>query len=418
MSTLRRDKRRERYSRNTEGLNAQGFFSPSTATIVDGATQTPLSALLNADAAALAGVIGVYDAAGTLLTAEPAAGTVIKIAQLNSEGNLKKSIELVKGNYSVTKTAGATPVVQVDTVFPLNISIVGGLQEFTLSVRETTPGNQPFPVMEGRAIVRGGSPTQYDIATAIAKDISNSYDFERNSDNAFALVDITSDEAGLPLGTAVGTVSGTKGTNYIVAANIDDATTNAALSVGDGFRLGTAVTDPVYRVIAIDTTANTATLDRNLNEAVSGADTAFERIASAALLASEISFVVTGVDELVHFDTAVSEDLGDAVIAHTADWKMGSGAAFQIAAMEDECAVFDGFTTGNEAFASDYGMPDLYVNDSSTTDQYALYVIESLNRIIPSAGAPNNQTLMQSVILIAAIEGSGLETDLDAVFGV
>ena len=138
-----------------------------------------------------------------------------------------------------------------------------------------------------------------------------------------------------------------------------------------------------------------------------------------AVDAATIGIEVIGMTELDHFSTAVSEDLADAVITTTQDWVFGSGAAWQVASIEDECAVFDGWTTVNEAWVRDFGAPDLWVNDSAptTTDQYALIIIESLNRIIPSAGTPQNQTLMQANIILAVDElGGALDTLATAIF--
>jgi hypothetical protein len=414
MSTLRRSKKRERYSRNTMGFNAQGFFSPAGTPQEDypTAAENTISEIVHA-APALAGLIGIYNAAnGALISGLPAAGVVMKVVQKNSDGDLKKSTELVVGNFTVEKTNYVAPVIQVDNVSPLNINIVGGLQEFVLSIRERTPGNQPFPVMEGRAIVRGGSPDDYAIAGAIAADIANSYDFERNADNAFAIVDITADEAVTAL--AAGNLTFSKGSvNVPTSANY-----STPLAVGNYLGVTTASgvasgAHSWFKVTAV--TATQVTLDRPWPydyEVIAGAT---DGLSSPTL--TNVGLRVSGIDELVHFDTAVSEDLADAVITHTTAWLMGSGAAYQMAAMEDEAVVFDGQTTINVAHERDYGVADLYVNDDGA-DQYVTYVIESLNRVIPSAGAPNNQTLAQANIVIAAIVGSSLESTLDTVFGV
>jgi hypothetical protein len=414
MSNLRKSQKRERYSRSTQGWNAQGFFSPSTAVIVDGATQT-FSDLVFADPSSTAGIIGVYEDTGALHNNLITAGESVTIVQKSSDGNVKKSTELIGGDFTVTKTSYSAPVIQQDDVSPLAISIVGGLQEFVLSIRETTPGNQPFPVMEGRAIIRGGSPTDYDIITAILDDMLNTYDFERNADNAFANVDVTSDATGTAL--AAGNLTFSKGST-IVTTSVDYST---PLAVGNfvGVTTATGIATTVhswFKVVAV--TATQVTLDRPWpydTEVIAGATDGLSET-TANIDASVLGIRVSGVDELVHFDTAVSEDLADATITNTTDWAQGSGAAFQVACIEDECVVFDGQTTINAAFDRDYGNADLNVDDVST-DQYALYLIESTNVVRPSAGAPQNQTLMNSNIIIAAIEGSGLDTTLTTIFG-
>jgi len=422
MSANRRDKRREQYSRNTEGWNAQGFFSPTTP--VAYATEASLQEFVYADPATLGGTIGIYSAAGTLISgAPPAAGVELYIAQKNSDDTIKKSTILTSGNYTVAKTAYDAPVLQVDNVGfngtsgSLNISIVGGLQEFVLSIRETTPANQPFPVMEGRAIVRSGTPSDYAIANKIVQDITNTYDFERNGENGFAAVAVTSDAVGV-VAAVVANYTFTDGSNQVFV----NADITADVTVGEYILLQSITSPQVFKVVGFSVTGSTSTivLDRNFSGTGDGvlvvANTTIFYDTEANVDASNIGITVTGKNELVHFDTSVSEDLGDADITNTTDWNFGSGAAWQVASIEDECAVFDGDTTINVAFHADYGRPDLWIDDTSATT-YQLYIIESLNRIIPSAGAPQNQTLMQANLVIAAVVGSDLETQLDLIFG-
>ena len=420
MSNFRRDKRREKYSRNTEGWNAQGFFSPS-GTNAAYATETTVASMALA-AATKAGTIGIYNAdTGALITGAVGTASPV-IIQKNSDGELKRSTDLPAGAYSTRKVLYSAAAVQKDIVSPLAISIVGGLQEFVLSVREQTPGNQPFPVMEGRAIVRGGAPTDYDIANAIVTDINNSYDFERNADNAFVSVNVITDITG---------VAATVGTGYTLTDGSDQlqiagADATGETVVGDYVIINAFSPEPatIFQIVAAvyDGTNTYVTLDRTYSNSQPGGVVTSGTIAQlgyeveANVVAATTGIEVIGKDELVHFETAVSEDLAEATITNTVAWNMGTGEAFQVASIEDECIVFDGYTTGNAAFANDYGVPDLYVNDISS-DTYVLYIFESDNRIIPSAGAPVNQTLMRSNLVIAAIVGSGLETNLDTIFG-
>lgn len=414
MSANRKRTNRNQYSRNTEGWNAQGFFSPTTP--ADYANEATLQELVYS---ATPGTIGIYNLAGALVSGGvPSAGTEIYITQKNTDDSIKRSTPLVSGQFTVAKTVYDAPAIQVDNVGPLNISIVGGLQEFVLSIRETTPANQPFPVMEGRAIVRSGTPIDYAIANKIVQDITNTYDFERNGENGFVAVNVTNDASGVV--AAIGTdYIFTDGSNQVFVAGAD-ATSEA---VAGEYLLNQSFTPAqAFKVVSssYDGTNTTVVLDRNFSGPNPGVLTTV--IASifydseANIAAGATGINVTGKNEAVHFDTSVSEDLGDAAIVNTTDWNFGSGAAFQVASMEDESTVFDGDTTINAAFHNDYGSPDLWIDENSDT-QYQLYIIESTNRIIPSAGAPQNQTLMVSNLVISAVVGSDLETELDLIFG-
>ena len=409
MSANRRDKRRERYSRNTQGWNAQGIFSPDPELAIVAGSITDLTYT------GVAGEIGIYDQDGVALAAKPADGTKIVIAQKNSDGNLKRTTEIVQGQYTAIRTAFDAPVIQQDDVSPLNIVIVGGLQEFVLSVRNTTPANQPFPVQEGRAIVRSGNPSEVDIATKIVEDINNSGDYERDADNAFVKVNVTSD-AVQSAALNTGAMTLTDGSAQAFIAGVDDT----LVFVAGGYLL--LVTGEVYPIVSssYDGTNTTVFLGRAASINQLGVLTVAIGGASAEVVAT-IDAAVTGIriqgqDELTHFTTSVSEDLGDAVITHTTDWNFGSGAAWQVASIEDECAVFDGWTTVNEAWVRDFGAPDLWIDDSDDTAEYALIIIESLNRIIPSAGTPQNQTLMQANIILAAPNAGALDVLATAIF--
>lgn len=423
---LRKTRALDRHHRNLEGWNAQGFFSPD-----DPAAYTTDATIEEFLANAPAGEIGIYTKDGALVTAAPAAGAEWYFAQKNSNGTIKKSTLLKAGDYTVRKTDYESAFVQQDivgwtgTTGNLNINIVGGLQEFVLRATETTPGNQKFPVMEGRAIVRSGSPTDYAVAAEIVRDFNSAYDYESNEDTPFAGANVLSGAVGV-VGAVVANYSFRSGTNRIIA----DADVTAEALPG-GYLLdkssATAGKELTYKIISAvwDGSVTTITVDyqyvvQNLNvsqigqvgtKIIANTDIFFETEANVA--AADIGIEVTGFTARTIFETTVSEDLADATIFR-GEWREGRGVAWQVASMEDECAVFDGFTTGNEAFPADYGAPDLWVEPYGS-DQYAVYYIESLNRIIPSAGTPQNQTLMLANIVSAAIEGSTLETNLDTI---
>ncbi len=406
----RTDRRRERYSRNLEGWNAQGFFSPTA--VVTWTTDPTLQAFI---ANSLEGEIGLYDKTGTTLyVATPPAGTEVMFVQ-KQNGNVKRTQPIPWNNLAkVVKTDYSAAVKQVSIVGyngtsgSMNISIVGGLQEFVASARETTPANQPFPVTEGRAIVRSGTPSDYYIANKIVSDIQGEKDYERNSDDNFIIADIIYDA----VATAVtaGTIGVLNGSSVFTTSV--DMTTDFV--VGDYV----IILGSVYQVVA--STATQVTLDRAYAGGSNGALATAANVLSdvaADVEAAQVGIRFTGRDELVHFEISVSEDLADATLTNTVPWVQGSGEAWQVASMEDETAVFDGWTTINQAWSRDFGEPTLFVNDGST-DQYTLYFSTYNNTIIPSAGTPQNQTLLQTNIVFGAIAGSDVATKLDAIFNV
>ena len=433
MSTLRRDNVGFRYGRPTQGWNAQGFFSP-----VDNqayAVETTLQALVYADSS-IAGTIGLYDMTGALVTALIADGDEFNIAQKNSDGDLKKSTVLVGGQYTVRKDIYTVPARDIKVVGynaatasgSLNISIVGGLQEFVLSARQTNQANQPFPVQEGRAIVRSGAPTDYDIAAGIVADFNSDTDYERNGDVPFCVANVYSDVAGTLVAP---------GTFYTYTAKSKDIWVPGVDLTGDpGSIPGNYVqqisskifqkivrvtfdgTDSVIHTDVARMVIVSAGTAQNVSASITIAAADMIFASQAEVDAMQIGIEVVATAQPIIFDLNVSEDLGDADVAQEAPgWAQGGGASWQVAYTEDECMVFDGWTTVNEAWIRDFGVPDIFVDEYST-ETYAQYFIESLNRIIPSSGAPQNQTLMLSNIIVAPITGSDLETQLDVIFGV
>jgi len=159
----------------------------------------------------------------------------------------------------------------------------------------------------------------------------------------------TNSGARLALGTGVGTVVFTKGSKTVTAGtDIDDATTNAVLQVGEYISAGVGVTQSLYKIVSIDTTANTLIIDRAFNDAtVSGADTTVGRILAATSAAADSGVKLTGIDrgfKTGFFDSAVvawktNLDFGDnqttTVIESVAPYP-GVGTAQQVAKLEKE----------------------------------------------------------------------------------
>jgi len=195
-----------------------------------------------------------------------------------------------------------------------------------------------------------------------------------------------------------------------------DAALAVDLAIGDYITTTASVNAPGSTYLVVDVIDTVAVLDRAWmfpTETFAPIDVGITD--EPTLAAGELGIRFKGRDEIVTFEVSIAEDLGLADITETATWLQGSGAAWQVASMEDETQVFDGYGTSNEAWPVDFGEPTDFVTDSSL-DQYALYFVTVERTIIPSAGAPQNQTKMRSYLIFGAIEGSQLEIDLDALF--
>ena len=81
------------------------------------------------------------------------------------------------------------------------------------------------------------NPTQVEVVNGLVANLVDNFKYETDWRVKCERV---SKEAGNAAGTAVDSITFTKGSKYFTATNIDDATTNAAMAIGDAIRVGTS----------------------------------------------------------------------------------------------------------------------------------------------------------------------------------
>jgi hypothetical protein len=227
--------------------------------------------------------------------------------------------------------------------------------------------------------------TELSIAEGLRDSLIRNFSREPDERLKFQMV---CNNAGAVLGTSVDNVIFTKGSKIISATDIDDATgAGSVLAVGDLLRVGTAVTDAVYRIVSIDTSGNTATLDQAFQSAtVTLADTVLERIAAADLAAADYGIKITGVakpfklgkirHEKMLFVTQLV-DSGDTAVTKSQAATLGIGDGKLVA--EEEW-----FTIGNYGEMYRTGEPDLYDTsdtlNASISNKYDVISIEYVHK--------------------------------------
>ena len=393
-----------RHSINMPGINYQGFFSPAVA----------YASAANIEAFSRSGTdgqIGVFNADNTLRTTALAAGNKFYIAQARSidgEIQVRRSVELTFGgtDTEARKQVYDAPATQVDTIGyngtdgDLAIDLVGGVQEFVFSARDTTPGNQPFPVEEARYVARSNNTTDYVIAKELVADFNNDFDFEENSDVGFAFAELRSDGA---TGAVVPTASVIRGTANVTASAAH------GLSVGNFINIDSNL----YRVQTVPTTT-TLVLDRQWP----GASATGLTIQTVTVTNNTTQFGIriTALNNDINFVTGVAEELSEARIENTTAWKLGSGADYQVAQLEENAQVYNGETTINTAFREDWGEATDYVVDGG---QYDLFFLD-YRKSVRSVGAPLTLETYLGHIIISAPTGAGTSPndELDTVFGL
>lgn len=243
------------------------------------------------------------------------------------------------------------------------------------------------------------SAAELNIAEGLRDSLIRNFSREPQKRLLFEMVATTTND--VALGTGVDDVVFTEGSKTISATDIDDATTNAALAVGDLLRVGSAATDAVYRITAIDSTANTATLDQAFQGTTQTiADTGLRRVASANTGAQDYGIKITGLakkfvlgklrHEQISFVTQLV-DCGDTTVTKSQAAAIGIGDGKRVA--EEEW-----FTSGNYGELNRMGEPSLYeyrdVLEASTSNNYDVITIEYKS---------DNDTAFQNNVLNRAI---------------
>lgn len=251
------------------------------------------------------GEIGIFNDRNVRQTeALAAAEGKIKVALMRAaaEGPLFSDVIDVANIKSISRTVHVARTHQVTSIgydgatagTALEV-IASNLYYARLYLQELIRSNS-----DGRRIKQGvfkstSTSTQADIALGLVND------FARNmlkEPEQFVTFEANCNAAGVAVGTGAGTYTATQGSTLVsVSTDVDDATGNAATVVGGYFRFGTGTGDPMYKVVAMDTTANTLTLDAPYREATATfANNAVENVTAAAGAAADWGLTITGQD--------------------------------------------------------------------------------------------------------------------------
>ena len=250
------------------------------------------------------GELGLFSTNGTLLTAATAA-TADKAVVMKMGANSKLQISDVIYKAGLLSASGTNGVAAQEQIAFVGFNGTSGALDTTndtlffikLMFQELLVSNT-----DGRVIKHGqyktpvSGTTQAMLANGLQKSLIANFSREpQDTIKAELLID----NAGVALGTGTATsatVKATKGSKIVSGwANVDDSTTNAAMAVGDFLRFGTAVTDPCYKIVAIDATNDFLTLDAPYQGADAlFNDTGLERIPAATAASADFGIKITG----------------------------------------------------------------------------------------------------------------------------
>lgn len=366
----------KRYSRNLMGINASGAVSVTHA-----AAKPATEGHTAFEMTTPAGVVSYVT--GTALVAVNS----YRLLQLQ-DGEVRAS-QAFKGSdvLAVTNQDYVAPAVQLDniaiddTIITATLAI-GGLKEFSIAARDTTPGNQPFPVTEGRVAIRNTTTTKIQLITQLVNAFNGVPDLQGNSDEGFAGAVIVGTATGKTVTTGVASAIGDKSIAYASSTLVSGDLVNVA-----GF---------LYTVTSKSATSCT------INPAIAKVGTA---AAGGAVAATATAIAISGATDDTHFSTIATEDLEDAAtVTTTTPWLQGTGDPASVAAMEEEFMVFAGNTTINTAWEDDFGKATRFTSASET---YGLSIIKYKKGTASMAYA-NEQANHVGYIILANDGGSAI----------
>lgn len=405
------------YSKNLQGIRGHVFIG--TATVYT--TQATFALFINN---AVEGELGVYTAAGARQTAALVAGDQFFLAQ-KKDGQISKTPILNFNDiYSKRKTIYDAPVKQIATIgflgtgtldLSTNFATItaGTSQTLGLSIRNTVPSNQPFPVQEGYAVATSSADNEYTRIAQLVANFNQDFDYEKASPDIFAYAEILQSSTTTAI-TVAATLSVIQGVNQVVF----NAAPTGAPAVGEYIAIGgTGQTGAVYKITAIAADTVTYTLDRPYAAATNAA-LAIANVLKAPFVSgtSLMGIRITAVTTDDHFVVNVTDGLLNSPITATTDWKLGAGYGAAIQALEDEGQFFAGVgSVKNAAFSADYGLPTKFALAASNYDQIYVDLQPSMR---PSAGLPVTETKQIQRLLIAAPTAASPSSVLQTIFGV
>lgn len=285
---------------------------------------------------------------------------------------------------------------------------------FGIAVRETTPGNQPFPVQEGYATVNSSGANQYDVLAQIVSQLNFDLDYERAAPDPFVIAEIQQSTTTTAI-TVAATLSVTNKSNQIVF----NAAPTGAPAVGGFIAIGgTGQSGAVYKITAIAGDAVTYTLDR-LYSGATNAALAIANVLTAPFVSgtSKLGVRFTSILPESTFVVAGSFGLQSAPVLQTTAWVFGSGYGASIVELESrEGAIFEGVgSTINAAFASDYGQPTKYATSALTYDQMFL---EFASVQTPGANPVDIAVPQMERLHLCTVVGSTSGSTMQTVFGL
>jgi len=169
---------------------------------------------------------------------------------------------LTKASTKISSSNYRLPVEQVSVVGyngTTGALPIANSTDFFIKIRkndnDAANRSQPMSLFAG-PVKTDATATQAELAFALR--LNGVKNFSDEPANNYLTFDVICDNAGVATPAGVGTVTATVGSRVITTSGTTPATT---FPVGSAIRLGTGLTDPIYKVTAVNNAAKTVTVD-------------------------------------------------------------------------------------------------------------------------------------------------------------
>lgn len=344
-----------------------------------------------------AGTFGIFLKDGTAKTDALATGDEFFLAQVLSDGTIKKSQVIAWDDIYKKQNVNYIAPVKQEEVLTIGAAASATTDELYIEAHILTTANQPYPIDSFNFVSSTGAET----TQAIAEKIVAEYDRKRKAPNKPDVI--------------VGRrVTGTRGA-FAAAFSI---TKNSTSLTGTGIGTAATVGDVImiknyaFKVVAIPG-ANEVTIDRPYEyETISAQATSETNSGTYTSITAE-KITLTSRTNDIFFKTIHTGDIAT-TLASGAAWKQGSGTYEMVKAMEEQSNVLEGNTYANVENRDDWEKIETFTANGTTYD----LVFLDYKKTRASVAAPNTDASHRGSFIIAVPSSGYTQATLETVLGV
>jgi hypothetical protein len=393
------------------------FIGNVTNGLADGAAITAMAA----------NSIAIITEAGLVEETNSATSTSkFRVVQKLADGTLVYSPFFVPARSTVTNKETVAATEQISTfgydgsAGSLGAITAGELYTLSITLRNTAP------TVNNTAMIKtvpyeAQAATEEDVALGLAKAFNLTFSKKRMAYDMLQC-DVLCNNAGAAVTVGIGNLTVVNGSAVVSAATDIDAVGD--LIAGNLWRPGTATTDPVYKIIARNTTANTITLDRPYTGASATLTvTATEYVSAANAATADFGLKFTGKARpnfnpqtsyysKVRF-TVSSEDFNSSAVFATSQVAYEGDGTYEQVAMKE---IYCGMNQYVGRYSESYPAPK-FRTAATIGNAYDTIIVEGYNDEYTSA-TTGIKPVSKFTIIIRVEDSIAAHDEIDTFFGL